>query len=136
MTTLEERLRAGGAILVFDAANVSTKTLFALANAARERGTKLHLIVPITSYVEKVFDIRQARAPERPPYDPGVVLKALGDKQVDIVSLDVDAAEAAATTGRAGRRTTSRTSSSARSSARSSTTSSSRSKAGSTIATR
>jgi hypothetical protein len=93
MATPEERIRLGDVTLVFDAANVSTKRLFKLAKDAVGRGTRLRAVVPVTAHIEKVLDLRQTR---QSAYDAARVRAALEDAQVEVLPLDVEAAEAAA----------------------------------------
>jgi len=91
--TSEERVRAGGVVLVFDVPNVPTKRLFALAKAAVDRGKALRLLVPVTAHTEKITHLR--RTPGR-PYDATVVQKALEDAGIEILPLDAEIANAVA----------------------------------------
>lgn len=93
MTTCEERIRLGDVTLVFDAANVSTKRLFRLVKDAMKLGAQLRAVVPVTAYIKKVLDLRQAKQSN---YDAAMVRAALEDAQVDVLPLDVEAAEASA----------------------------------------
>jgi hypothetical protein len=91
--TPEERVRAGGVVLVFDAPNVSTTQIFALAKAAVDRGKALRLLVPVTAHTEKLTHLRRALGAR---YDATMVRKALEDAGVEIMPLDVEAANAVA----------------------------------------
>lgn len=91
--TPEERVRAGGAVLVFDAPNVPVRKLFALAKAAKEHGEDLCLVVPVTAHVEQVAHIRRRRGAS---YDATHVRKALEDAGVEVLPLDAEAAESLA----------------------------------------
>jgi hypothetical protein len=91
--TPEERVRAGGVVLVFDAPNVPVGRLFALAKLARDRGVALRLVVPVTAHTEQVIHLRRARGAT---YDPSVVRKALQDAGVEILPMDAQTAEGVA----------------------------------------
>jgi hypothetical protein len=93
MATPEERLRAGEGTLVFDAANVPTKKLFALALAARRRGASIEVLVPATSHIEVLLDLRQSTQAR---YDAAKVFEVLGHNEVTVVPLDLNAADRAA----------------------------------------
>ena len=91
--TPEERIQAGGVTLVFDAANVSTATLFRLAKAALSSGVEVRCVVPATAHLEKLFDTRQKKGAE---YRAAIVRAALEDAGVEVLSLDAGQAELAA----------------------------------------
>lgn len=91
--TPEERIRAGGVVLVFDVPNVSTRRLFTLAKAAKHCGRDLRLVVPVTAHTEKLTHLRRDR---KAPYDANVVQKSLEDAEVEILPLDAKTAEAVA----------------------------------------
>lgn len=91
--TPEERIRTTEVMLVFDAANVPTKRLFKLAKEALARGARVRAVVPVTAHLEKLLDLRQAK---HAAYDGRKVREALQDARVEILPLDVDAAEVAA----------------------------------------
>lgn len=88
--TPEARVRAGGVVLVFDAPNVSVKKLFALASVVKNHGNGLRLVVPMTAHVEKIARLRREK---RERYDAAQVAQSLGDVGVDILPLDMAAAE-------------------------------------------
>src|SRR4051812_44672682 len=91
--TPEERVRAGGVVLVFDAPNVPTRRLFELARAAKDRGKALRLLVPVTAHTEKLTHLRR---PLGARYEATVVRKSLQDAGIEVVPLDADTAEALA----------------------------------------
>lgn len=87
--TPEDRVRAGGVVLVFDAPNVPVKRLFALATAAREHGNALRLVVPVTAHTEKITHIQRNRGAS---YDATHVRLAFADTGVEVLPLDVETA--------------------------------------------
>ena len=89
--TPEERVRAGGVVLVFDAPNVPTKQLLALAKAAMHHGRAMRLLVPVTAHTEKLTHLRRVLGAR---YDATVVRKALEDAGIEILPLDVETANA------------------------------------------
>jgi hypothetical protein len=88
--TPEARIRAGGVVLVFDAPNVPTRKLFALAKAAKLHGHGLRVVVPVTAHTEKLTRLRHDKGVL---YDAEAVRKALEDAGVEILALDAAAAE-------------------------------------------
>jgi hypothetical protein len=93
MMTPEDRVRAGNVVLVFDAANVPARKLFGLASDAKNFGVNLRLVVPVTAHAEKLMDLRQHKGAS---YSAEVVRQALRDAEVEILSLDAEAAESVA----------------------------------------
>lgn len=91
--TPEDRVRAGGVVLVFDAPNVSVKKLFALALVVKDHGKAVCLVVPMTAHVEKLAHLRRHKGAR---YDAAKVRQSLEDAGVDILPLDAEAAESVA----------------------------------------
>ena len=94
MMTPEDRVRAGGVVLLFDAANVPTGKLFKLAKTAKHCGAKLRVVVPIAAHVERLTHLR--RSLKGAIYDAAQVREALEDAGVEVWPLDAEAAEAIA----------------------------------------
>src|ERR1700729_2435487 len=94
--TPEDRVRASGVVLVFDAPNVPVKKLFDLAVVVKEHGRSLRLVVPMTAHVEKLAHLRRGKGAL---YDAVKVRQSLEDAGVDILPLDAEAGEGIAAGG-------------------------------------
>jgi hypothetical protein len=92
--TPEDRVRAGGVVLVFDAANVPAAKLFRLAKDAKRRVENLRVVVPIVAHIEELAHIR--RRLKGAKYDASIWRKNLELAEVEVWPLDVEAAEAIA----------------------------------------
>ncbi len=95
--TPEDRIRAGNAVLVFDAPNVPVKKLFTLAKNAKTYINDLRVVVPVTAHTEHLIHLRRTIGSNpTQSYDATIVRKALEDVGVEIILLDLEAAESIA----------------------------------------
>lgn len=99
---VEERIRAGGAVLAFDTNAVSgTRRLFDLCDVANRlemapRPLILRRCVPALAHAEMVFHIRHALLSRNKPYSPEKVRAGLLDKGLAVETFGMEDAEAAA----------------------------------------